>query len=259
MATVRTVFAMDPTSPQPTDPGADTDVPRPPVAGPVLPEGEPAAGPWHEVTVDSLLTLMERSEVPADRPRVVAIAGRGGSGKSTLVARLARAAPLSAVVYTDDVAWHHSFFDWSDLLIDGVLLPARQGRAVHYRPPAWDERGRAGAIEVPAATRWLFIEGTGAARHELDGLLDAIVWVQSDYEEAERAGIARDVEQGSDGDLEQATAFWHQWQGEEVPFMDDHRPWEHADTIVAGVGLPPAGDDHVLIAPAPGRDTPQHL
>ncbi len=252
---------MDSTSPQRADAGADADadVVRPPVAGPVLREGEPAAGPWSEVTVESLLALLERSAVPSGRPRVVAISGRGGSGKSTLVARLARAAPHSAVVCTDDVAWHHSFFDWSDLLIDGVLRPARQGRAVHYRPPTWDQRGRTGAIEVPAATRWLFIEGTGAARRELDGLLDAIVWVQSDYDEAERGGIARDVEQGVNGDLEQATAFWHQWQGEEVAFMDDHRPWEHADIVVAGVGLPAAGEDSVLIAPVPEADLPQRL
>jgi len=206
--------------------------------------------------MESLLTLLERSEIPPGRPRVVAIAGRAGAGKSTLVARLARAAPSSAVVHTDDVAWHHSFFGWSDLLLDGVLRPAREGRAVHYRPPAWDRRGRAGAIEVPAATRWLFVEGTGAARRELDGVFDAVVWVQSDLEEAERAGIARDVDQGVNGDLEQATSFWHQWQVEELAFMDEHRPWERANAVVAGVGLPPAADDCVLVAPAPGGELP---
>lgn len=227
----------------------DAPLGRDPLAAPVLHEGEPAAGPWHEVTVPSLLTLLERSDVPAGRPRVVAIDGRGGSGKSTLVARLARRAPSSAVVHTDDVAWHHSFFGWSDLLIEGVLRPAGEGRAVRYRPPAWDRRERAGAIEVPAGTRWLFVEGTGAARRELDALLDAAVWVQSDAEEAERACIARDVEEGVNGGLEEATAFWHRWQAEELPFVDDHRPWERADTVVAGVGLPPAGEDRVLIAP----------
>ena len=247
--------AMDPTPPQSTE----ADRTGPPAAAPVLREGEPAAGPWREATVASLLALLERCAVPAGRPRVVAIAGRGGSGKTTLVARLARAAPRSAVVYTDDVAWHHSFFDWADLLLDGVLRPAREGQAVSYRPPAWDQRAREGAIEVPAATRWLFIEGTGAARRESYPLLDAIVWVQSDYHQAQRAGIARDVERGVDGDLEQATAFWHQWQGEERPFMDEHQPWQRADVVVAGVGLPRASQDRILIAPAPGGDLPHHL
>lgn len=248
---------MDSASPQRAD--ADAALRGAPTAGLVLRAGEPAAGPWREVTMTSLLDLLQRSQVPAGRPRVVAIAGRAGSGKTTLVAHLARAAPSSAVVHTDDIAWHHSFFDWADLLVDSVLRPAREGYAVRYRPPAWDQRKRAGAIEVPAGTRWLFIEGTGAFRRELEGLLDATVWVQSDYEQAWRAGIARDVAQGSDGDLEQATAFWHQWQGEELPFIDEHRPWESADVVVAGVGLPAAGEDHVLIAPPPSRDTPHHL
>jgi len=251
---------MDSISPKRTDVNAEIGgSATSPVARPVLREGEPAAGPWRELRVHSLLTLLTRPEMPVGRPWVVAIAGRAGAGKSTLVARLAHAAPSSAVVYTDDIAWHHSFFDWADLLLDGVLRPARQGRAVHYRPPAWERRERAGAVEVPAGTRWLFVEGTGAVRRELNAVLDAVVWVQSDLEEAERAGIARDVERGVNGDLEQATSFWHQWQVEELAFMDEHRPWKSADVVVAGVGLPPAAHGSVLVAPAPGGVLPDQL
>lgn len=91
-------------------------------------------------------------------------------------------------MHTDDVAWHHPFFGWTELLADGVLRPARDGLAVSYRPPAWDERGRLGAIEVPAGTHWLVVEGVGAGRRELAGLLDAILWVQTDVEAAEQRG-----------------------------------------------------------------------
>lgn len=217
--------------------------------GPVLPKGEPAAGPWREVSVAELLV---RLEVPAGRPRIVAVDGRGGSGKSTLAARLAAAVERGVVVHTDDVAWHHSFFDWTGLLVDGVLNPARDGRAVRFRPPAWDERRRPGAIEVPAGTRWLFVEGVGASRRELADLLDAALWVQSDHQVAEQRGIDRDVEQGVNGDREQATAFWHEWEAEELPFLRDQRPWERVDAVVAGVGLPQPAADHVLLAPAPG-------
>jgi len=201
--------------------------------------------------VAELLELLERSGVPGDRPRVVAVDGRGGSGKTTLAARLAGAVARSSVVHTDDVAWHHSFFDWTELMADGILRPARDGRAVSYRPRAWGDRGRLGAIEVPAGTQWLFIEGVGAGRRELAGLLDAILWVQSDVEAAEQRGIARDVEQGVNGDHDQATLFWHEWQAEELPFVRDQRPWERADAVVAGVGLRQPAADHVLLAPAP--------
>ncbi|HEX4059743.1 MAG TPA: hypothetical protein VHY58_01880 [Streptosporangiaceae bacterium] len=46
------------------------------------------------------------------------------------------------------IAWRHSRFGWDDLLIDGVLVPARARRPVTYRPPRWDEHQRAGSIEV---------------------------------------------------------------------------------------------------------------
>lgn len=66
--------------------------------------------------------------------------GRSASGKSTLAAVLSSAVPGSVAVQTDDVAWHHSFFNWADLLRDGVLVPARAGREVRFRPPAWEQR-----------------------------------------------------------------------------------------------------------------------
>jgi hypothetical protein len=68
----------------------------------------------------------------------------------------------SAVTHTDDITWHHSRFGWSELLARSVLQPIRTGQPVGYRPPGW----------------------------EFAHLLDAVVWVQSDYAEAERRGIA---------------------------------------------------------------------
>jgi len=153
------------------------------------------------------------------------------------------------VVSTDDVAWHHTFFGWSELLATGVLEPARRGESVSYQPPAWQERGRAGAIEVPAGRQLLIVEGVGAGRRELTGLVDAVVWVQSDFKVAEQRGIARDIAQGVNGDAEATVRFWHEWMGEELTFLADQRPWERACVVVAGT--PPAGlgPDRVLLAP----------
>ena len=96
-----------------------------------LPDGEPDCGPWRTVAVADLYPAL-------GRPRVLAVDGRSGSGKSTLVARLVATVPGAAVVHTDDVAWYHDFFDWADLLADGVLAPWRAGQDVAYRPPAWE-------------------------------------------------------------------------------------------------------------------------
>lgn len=53
-----------------------------------------------------------------------------------------RALPGAVVVHSDDISWHHAFFDWADLIRDGVLVPVHARQAVSYCPPAWEVRGR---------------------------------------------------------------------------------------------------------------------
>ena len=180
---------------------------------------------------------------PGGRPWVLAVDGRSGSGKTSLADRIQGVVKASAVVHTDDIAWSQAMFDWADLLAGGVLEPIRRGEPVSYQPPAWSERQRAGAIEVPQGRELVIIEGAGSARRELMHLIDAVVWVQSDLAEAERRGIERD------GGDQAAISFWHLWMAEELPFMADQRPWIRADVIVAGTPrLPHDRASEVVIA-----------
>jgi hypothetical protein len=219
-----------------------------------LPAGEPQAGPWRVATVDELVrVIFGAAGAPPGRPRVVAVDGRSAAGKSTVAGLLHDALPSSAVVHTDDVAWHHSFFGWADLLAAGVLEPVRRGEPVRYRPPAWDARGRAGAIRVPTGLEIVLIEGVGAGQRALAPLLDAVVWVQSDFAEAERRGIARDIVQGVNGDPEASTRFWHEWMTEELRFVEQQRQWERACVIVAGTPTPAHDSAEIVLAPPPTR------
>ncbi len=183
-----------------------------------LPQGEPPFGPWRVVPVGAVPQLL-------GRPRVVAVDGRSGSGKSTVCARIAAAVPGTAIVHSDDVAWYHDFFDWAELMAGGVLEPLRRGEPVDFRPPEWDERGRDGAIRVPADAPLVLVEGVGVGRRELAPVVDAVVWVQADRPTATRRGILRD---GGD------TAFWEEWERAELPFLAAQRPWERAVLVVAG-------------------------
>ena len=132
------------------------------------------------------------------------------------------------VVHTDDIAWAHSRFGWDDLMIQGVLDPLHRGQEVRYQPPAWSSHGRAGHIDVSANASLVIIEGVGAARRELTALLDAAVWVQSDFREAERRATLRN---GGDAAAMELT---RDWMTEELPFLAADRPWERATIIVAG-------------------------
>jgi hypothetical protein len=198
--------------------------------------GEPEAGPWRAVPAGEVFDLL-------GRPRILAVDGRSGGGKTTVANRLAAAVPGTTVLHTDDVAWYHAFFDWADLMRDGILAPLQNGGPVAYRPPAWDERGREGAITVPAGCPLVIVEGVGIGRRELSGYVDALLWVQTDEDEARRRGLARD---GAD-----AAEFWAEWQAAEDPFQAAQRPWERAGLVVSGApDLPHDPRSELVVASA---------
>jgi hypothetical protein len=214
---------------------------------------EPEAGPWRAeplAAVAAGMMRLGRDKGAAHRPVVLAVDGRSSSGKTTLAARLREVVAGSAVVHTDDIAWWHSRFGWADLLTDGILVPARAGRAVTYRPPRWDEHQRPGAIEVPAGCRLLIVEGVGASRRETAHLIDAAMWVQADERETERRSLARVGQPGQSPTV----AAYRGWMAEEGPFLADERPWERADLVVCGTAtMIPADPAGVVVAPPPAR------
>lgn len=212
--------------------------------------GESEAFGWQVVALpDVLRRLRAASPGVVGRPRVIAIDGRGGAGKTTLAERLRRVVPGSAVVHTDDVAWNHACFDWGALLVEHVLQPLHHGAAVDFRPAAWSDHDRPGSITVAAGADIVWVEGTGILRKELAPWLDAGVWLQGDLDEQERLLAARD------GDSPEQREHVANWLREELPFLLRERPWERATMIVAG----PAHIDHdpdtelVIAAPVSPR------
>jgi hypothetical protein len=209
------------------------------------PEDEPVAGPWRVAPLSEMVSvLLNAGGRLVGRPRIVALDGRSASGKTTLAERLRTAGPDVEVVHTDDIAWWHSRFDWSDLMINAVLAPLRRGQSVHFQPPAWASHGRAGQIDVSAKASLVIVEGVGAARREVTHLLDAVVWVQSDFAEAERRATLRN---GGDAAAMEQT---RDWMSEEIPFLAADRPWERATIIVAGtsgIRHDPIGE--IVVAP----------
>ncbi len=190
-------------------------------------DDEPAYASAAPTTINALAARIDALH-EGSRPVVVAVDGRSAAGKSTLAGALAAGRPGWAVVHTDDVAWWHSYFDWADLLTAGVLAPAHQGRPVSYRPPAWDERGRDGAVEVPAGTRVLVVEGVGSSRAELRPWLDLAVWVHTPVATV----LDREAERIRTGHTEAALS--QDWLPAEAAFLAADRPWSRADVVVSG-------------------------
>lgn len=199
---------------------------------------EPEAVPWRVERLSTVVNAVTRRGADQGHPVVLAVDGRSNSGKTTVAARIRELVPGSVVIHTDDIAWEHSRFGWADLLVDGILVPARQGQAVSYRPPRWEEHGREGSLEVPAGCPLLIIEGDGAGRREVGHLIDILIWVQADEREIARRAAARAVNppaadlanQAHDG----APFDEDGWLAEELPFNTAQRTWERAGLIVCG-------------------------
>ncbi len=209
-----------------------------------LPAVEPSAAPWRARDLSEVAATL-LADPPVGRPLVVAVDGRSAGGKSSLADRLVGQVAGAMVVHTDDVAWYESFFDWDTLLVEHVLAPVHRGEPVAWRPPAWQDRGRAGAIEVPAGASLLVVEGVGAGRRSLATWTDRTVWVQADVAEARRRGLTRDLAQRPDP--REAERFWDEWDAQEVAFLADDRPWERADLVVCGTPETEPGPGRVLV------------
>jgi energy-coupling factor transporter ATP-binding protein EcfA2 len=151
---------------------------------------EPPVASWVPLTKSELGVLVRVLLAKTTRALVL-VDGRSGAGKSTFAHRLAQVLD-AAVVHTDDIAWQHSRFGWSDVLLDGVVTPWRRGAVVSLRPPGWGPSDRPGTVTVPPSPV-LVVEGVGAGRAALASHADLVVWVRSDGDEARRRGVARDV------------------------------------------------------------------
>jgi hypothetical protein len=191
--------------------------------------GEVEATGWRVEQLSAVVRrLRDAAPGVVGRPRIVAIDGRGGAGKTVLVDRLRSVVPTSGIVHTDDIAWNQAYFDWGELIVENVFRPLHRGEAVEFRPPAWAAHDRPGAIRVAADVDVVWVEGTGIIREEFAPWIDASVWVQGDLDEQERRLVARD---GNSADQQRFVA---DWLTEELPLLLREQPWRRATLVVAG-------------------------
>ena len=140
--------------------------------------------PAASACVEGILQKVESLEATSDRPVVVAIDGRSGTGKSTLAASLARSLTASLIEGDDFYAGGTKLHDLSDealaaLCIDWrkqrrVLSTLKSGQQAHYRPFDWEafDGSLAARAVTIAPSPILLLEGVYAARPELRDLVD---------------------------------------------------------------------------------------
>ena len=212
---------------------------------------EPAVLQWQVSATDDLVAhLLGLVGAPQGRPAIIAVDGRGGSGKTTLTTALAAAVPGAQAFHLDDLIWNEPLYDWDQLYVD-TLTQLRRAGSLDLVPDKWREHGREGSIRIPAGSPLVLVEGTGAGLAAVRSLIDAHVWVQTGDDVAERRGIKRDIAEGVNGDAEESVRFWHWWMAGERPFFAKDRPWQRADVIVSGDAPTGVGPGEIAWTPGP--------
>ena len=212
---------------------------------------EPAVTQWQVSATDELVAhLLNLVGTPQGRPAIIAVDGRGGSGKTTLTTALAAAVPGAQAFHLDDLIWNEPLYDWDQLYVD-TLTQLRQAGSLDLVPDKWREHGREGSIRIPAGSPLVLVEGTGAGLAAVRSLIDAHVWVQTGDDVAERRGIKRDIAEGVNGDAEESVRFWHWWMAGERLFFAKDRPWRRADVIVSGDAPTGVGPGEIAWTPGP--------
>ena len=212
---------------------------------------EPAVTQWQVSATDDLVAhLLSLVGTPQGRPAIIAVDGRGGSGKTTLTTALAAAVPGAQAFHLDDLIWNEPLYDWDQLYVD-TLTQLRQAGSLDLVPDKWREHGREGSIRIPAGSPLVLVEGTGAGLAAVRSLIDAHVWVQTGDDVAERRGIKRDIAEGVNGDAEESVRFWHWWMAGERLFFAKDRPWRRADVIVSGDAPTGVGPGEIAWTPGP--------
>ena len=212
---------------------------------------EPAVAQWQVSGTDELVAhLLCLVGAPEGRPAIIAVDGRGGSGKTTLTTALTAAVPGAQAFHLDDLIWNEPLYDWDQLYVD-TLTQLRRAGSLDLVPDKWREHGREGSIRIPAGSPLVLVEGTGAGLAAVRSLIDAHVWVQTGDDVAERRGIKRDIAEGVNGDAEESVRFWHWWMAGERLFFAKDRPWRRADVIVSGDAPSGVGPGEIAWTPGP--------
>lgn len=168
-----------------------------------------------------------------ERPVLLALDGRCGSGKTTLAAQLAELFPDSAVFHTDDyyLPPARRISNWAETpcanmdltrLRDELLLPAQAGAAVCYR--AYSCREGAYLPEQPLAPAPLYIvEGSYSHHPLLAGCYDLKVFVTCSQAEQVRRLQAREGARYEN--------FVRRWIPLEEGYFAQYRIEEQADLV----------------------------
>ncbi|MCL8027520.1 uridine kinase family protein [Nocardioides bruguierae] len=167
----------------------------------------------------------------APTPRVLALDGRSGAGKTVLADRVVAVAGdrglRTALVHMDDLYEGWEGLPGSAPRLAGLLAPVAEGRTGTC--PRWDWHAGTwqGEVVVPPVDL-VVVEGVGSGTRLLDGLRTLLVWLEAPVPVRRERGLARD------GDA--FAPWWDAWAAAEEAHLAAEDTTARADVLVDGTG-----------------------
>ena len=141
--------------------------------------------------------LQEIIGIENDKTTLIAIDGVAGSGKTTLALKLATELTDSYVVHMDDLydGWNNPLSQkLTARVISQLLNPISKQMSVSYQVFNWKLNRFTDFKSVPQS-KYLILEGVGAAQREFRPYMNKIIWIECDPNLGYNRVIARDGDQ----------------------------------------------------------------
>jgi hypothetical protein len=188
-----------------------------------------------------------RARPPSRAVRMVAVDGRGRTGKSTLARALAAACGGAPVVRVDDFLYWHDIEGWWPRLEHQALRPLLAGSPARFRVRDWAGdplgQGLAGWTEVRPA-EVVIVEGVTASRRAIAADLTMSLWVTAPRPVRLRRAVARDGVA--------RLPLWIEWMGLEDEFFARDGAAGRADHVLSGHPCLPCDPATQAVLAGPG-------
>lgn len=130
----------------------------------------------HHALVDSIKSLLEQERA---QPRLIAIDGPAGAGKTTLADEIRYALGFGEIIHCDDL-----YNGWQDALTstferhvhEWILEPLQNGLLPRYQKFDWSTDHYREQVQLPA-TPLVILEGVGAAIPKVAEFADLSIWI----------------------------------------------------------------------------------